>query len=83
MKTRQLLLLVALSIVGGVFATYSWFSFGFFIPFSERLWSFFNGLMQPAPPGVASDLEILSVFLIGALMTGAILLAAKKLLRRR
>lgn len=60
--------LTALTILGGLGLTLLWFNLTVFIPFSERLWTFFNDRLGGQDPGLASDLEFLSVLSGAALM---------------
>jgi len=52
-------------IIASILITYWWFNSIHAIPFSESLWSQYNKLFGGQKPGVASDLEFLTV-IIGA-----------------
>jgi len=53
--------------------THLWFDSLISIPFSERLWTFYNDLLGGERPGIASDMELLTVLAIAigiSYMTG-------------
>ena len=52
-------------------------------PFSERLWTALNRLVGGQAPGVASDLELLLVFSVGAVFTGTVLALGSRAMRLR
>jgi hypothetical protein len=66
-----------LALIAAILFTYAWYNTLLLIAFSESLWSLFNSVLGGDMPGVASDLEFLTV-LIGSgvlfygLMRGAI-----------
>ena len=69
----------AFTIASALLLTYCWHNDIHAIPFSEALWSFYNQLFDGQKPGLASDLEFITV-LLGALLIAGII--AKLLLRR-
>ncbi|NML15275.1 hypothetical protein [Azohydromonas caseinilytica] len=66
------ILCAALSIAGALFLTYWWHNDIRAIPFSEALWSFHNQIFDGQKPGLASDLEFITVLLGALLITGII-----------
>jgi len=55
-------------IIASILVTYWWFNSIYTIQFSESLWSQYNQLFEGQRPGVASDLEFVTV------ITGAIII---------
>ena len=59
---------VIFSMIMALAFTFIWFNVIFFIPFSETLWSYFNHILGEGSPGLASDLEIVSVLLVSLIV---------------
>jgi len=59
-----------------------WFNVSLFIPASETLWSFFNELTGETNVGYASDLEFISVYIIGMFLSLVLKFSADKALKR-
>jgi hypothetical protein len=57
-------------LIASLAATYWWFNDARFVPFSEALWSRYNQLFAGQRPGLASDLEFLTVLLGSAILAG-------------
>jgi len=57
-------------IIASVLITYWWFNSIHAIPFSEFLWSQYNQLFEGQKPGIASDLEFLTVITGAAIIIG-------------
>jgi hypothetical protein len=50
-------------LIAAVFLTYGWFNSPLSVPLSEYIWSTYNQLFDGRNPGLASDLEFLTVFI--------------------
>jgi len=59
-------------IIASVLTTYWWFNSIHAIPFSEFLWSQYNQLLGGQKPGIASDLEFLTVIIGATIIVGFI-----------
>ena len=62
--------------------TFMWFNASLFIPASETLWSFFNDLTGETNVGYASDLEFISVYIIGIILSLVLKFSANKAFKR-
>ena len=83
MNTARLALVSVGGLLGGAGATWAWLVLPGLSPFSERLWTALNRLVGGQAPGVASDLELLLVFSVGAVFTGTVLALGSRAMRLR
>jgi len=60
--------------------TFWWFNDALFIPTSESLWTAYNQLLGGNNPGLASDLEFITVLLGSIIATGSITWLVLKIL---
>jgi hypothetical protein len=51
------------------FVTFMWFNLSIFVPLSEVLWSFFNKLTGEMNVGYASDLEFITIYFLGVIVS--------------
>jgi hypothetical protein len=49
--------------------TFMWFNVSVFVPLSETLWSFYNGLTGEVNVGYASDLEFVTIYSFGLVIS--------------
>ncbi len=49
--------------------TFMWFNVSVFVPLSEMLWSFYNGLTGEVNVGYASDLEFVTIYSFGLVIS--------------
>jgi hypothetical protein len=54
------------------FVTFMWFNLSIFVPLSEALWSFFNKLTGEMNVGYASDLEFITIYFLGVIVSFAL-----------
>lgn len=65
--------LVGGGLLGGTASVWAWVTSPSLSPYSERLWTTLNRMFEGRSPGMASDLELVLVFSLGCLFTGAAL----------
>jgi hypothetical protein len=70
--SKQKFVLWATVVVASLGVTYWWFNDSRIAPFSESLWSLYNGLFAGQRPGLATDLEFLTVLLGSILVVGSV-----------
>lgn len=68
-KLYKVLLFVVWYVAIPSLITFMWFNVSLFIPASETIWSFFNYLTGEINVGYASDLEFVSVYIIGIILS--------------
>lgn len=69
-KTSSKLLFWCWVTIASILITFWWFNSIYIVPFSEYLWSQYNQLLGGQKPGLASDLEFLTVITASAIFIG-------------
>jgi len=68
----KILLLIFWYMAIPYFVTFMWFNLSIFVPLSETLWSFFNKLTGEVNVGYASDLEFVTIYSLGVIVSFAL-----------
>ena len=82
MNRNRKIIGVILIVAASLGLTYGWFNSPYTVPLSESLWSIYNQLFEGQRPGLATDLEFVTVLIGTLIIAGTLLWLVWKLVNK-